>query len=252
MKIINKICLTAVIIILFGSVAFAKLFPDLHSKVEYYKNRYNVQCLSEKITDNHGNGFESLYGTRNMRTILYGVAYRGGANNAFHKTHKRDNHNPLPDDGLDNLLDEGFSTAIYLYSTNFKGNRALVSHEEHGGRTYHADTIDYIQNSGNSRKDMKKILGLVFDAINDPSKGPIYLHCWNGWHQSGYVSSAILKQFCKFSDDDAINYWIKNTDGVNKGYDRVKSQVREFKPFPEYKIDDATRREICPCNDSKK
>ena len=149
----------------------ARTFPDLHSKVEHYKTLFGPRCLSEKITDNHGNGFDALYGTRNMRTILYGIAYRGGANNAFHKTKKRDNHNPLPDGTLENLLHEGFSTAIYLYSTNFKKETTLVSQEEHGGKVYHADTIDYIQNSGNSRKDMKTILGLVYGAIKDPNKG---------------------------------------------------------------------------------
>lgn len=246
------IALLAFVIIFGVQPTFARSFPDLRSKVEHYKTRYGAKCLSEKITDNHGDGFEELYGTRNMRTILYGIAYRGGANNAFHETNKRNNHNPLPEDGLENLLSEGFSTAIYLYSTNFKGSQSLVVEKDRDGNVYQRDTIDYIQNSGNSTKDMKKILRLVYDAIKDPNKGPIYLHCWNGWHQSGYVSSAILKQFCCFSDDEAYQYWLKNTDGVNKGYDRVKKQVRDFRPFPEFEIDDATRSEICPCNDSKK
>lgn len=41
---------------------------------EYYKERYNGGDLTYKITDNKGDGFDALYGTRNLRPILYGVA----------------------------------------------------------------------------------------------------------------------------------------------------------------------------------
>ena len=51
------------------------------SRFIYYKDLYGVECVEEKITDNRGNGFEDLYGTRNFRVILHGVAYRGGGNN---------------------------------------------------------------------------------------------------------------------------------------------------------------------------
>jgi len=56
---------------------------------DYYKKRYIETDLMYKVTDNKGNGFDSLYGTRNMRPILHGVAYRGGANNYYHLTDKR-------------------------------------------------------------------------------------------------------------------------------------------------------------------
>jgi hypothetical protein len=44
---------------------------------EYYKQRYNGGDLTYKVVDNKGNGFDALYGARNLRPILYGVAYRG-------------------------------------------------------------------------------------------------------------------------------------------------------------------------------
>ena len=81
----------------------------------FYKNRYNETDLLKKITDNYGNNEDKLYGTRNLRPILHGIAYRGGGNNYYHKTDKRKNQNPLPDDGLINLCKEGFSKSIYLY-----------------------------------------------------------------------------------------------------------------------------------------
>jgi hypothetical protein len=211
-------------------------------KFRFYKERYKAFCVDEKITDNYGNGNDSLYGTRNMRTILYGVAYRGGANNFYNKFNKRDNHNPLPDDGLQNLCNQGFSSAIYLYSTNFSETKKNYINP------ITKDTLKYIQNSGMSNKTMKELMYKVYNVIKNTQLGPIYLHCWNGWHQSGYISAAILIQFCKYSNDQAYKYWIENTDGVNKGYDNVKNLVRNFKPYDDISIDDSTRVKICPCN----
>ena len=61
------------------------------SNANNYKLKYNVNCVQDKITDNKGNGFEGLYGTRNLRVVLHGVAYRGGGNNYYHRTNKRNN-----------------------------------------------------------------------------------------------------------------------------------------------------------------
>ena len=92
----------------------------MFEKYNKYKLLYNVNCVQDKITNNQGNGFEDLYGTRNFRTILHGVLYRGGGNNYYHRTNKRSNKNPLPNDGLNNLLNNGFSTSVYLYVENFE------------------------------------------------------------------------------------------------------------------------------------
>ena len=237
---IMKTILTSLFLVL--NICFSEEnsnFKTLNEKVNFYKDKYKVNCVSEKITDNFGNGYDSLYGTRNMRTILFGVAYRGGANNFYHKSNKRDNHNPLPEDGLDNLCSQGFTDAIYLYSTNFNSAKKKIIKNK--------NTLTYRQNSGNSRAELKKIMLNVLEVINNPIKGPIYLHCWNGWHQSGYVASAILMQFCKYSNQNAFDYWIKNTDGVNNGYDNVKQLVRTFKPFEDIKISDSVSKLICPC-----
>lgn len=218
-------------------------FPDLVSQIEFYENRYKVNCIDEKITDNFGEGFDSLYGTRNMRTILFGIAYRGGANNFYHKHNKRDNQNPLPDDGLLNLCQEGFSDAVYLYSKNFSTAPKQISCGE--------NTLHYWQISGNSREESKKIIEMVYEVITRKRKGPIYFHCWNGWHQSGYIGAIILKQFCGYTDEQALNYWILNTDGAHKGHDRVKQQVLEFKTLDEFTISKDLQEKICPCYKKK-
>ena len=45
---------------------------------EKYRLQYKVECVQEKITNNQGEGYDDLYGTRNFRVVLHGVAYRGG------------------------------------------------------------------------------------------------------------------------------------------------------------------------------
>ncbi len=239
---ILKLCTYIIsIVLILNSVNLSAQFKTNTEKFNFYKDKFKVTCANEKITDNKGNGFEELYGTRNMRTILYGVAYRGGANNFYHNSNKRDNHNPLPEDGLLHLLENGFSKAVYLYATNFAESKNLFVSKDN------QDTLLYLQNSGNSRPHLKKIMLQVLDVINNPELGPIYLHCWNGWHQSGYISAAILMQFCDISNEEAYQYWIDNTDNVNKGYENVKGMVRNFKKFDDIKIDDKIKKEICPC-----
>ncbi len=216
-------------------------FSTLDEKIQYYKSMFAVDCADEKITDNRGRGFDALYGTRNMRVILHGIAYRGGANNAFHKKNKRDNQNPLPEDGLINLCANRFSKAIYLYKKNYYRAEKLIFDE----LTH--NTLEYLQISGNNQDELKKIFHEVFDVIMRPELGPIYLHCWNGWHQSGYIASVLLMQFCDISNDDALQYWIDNTDGNYKGYDNIKKEIQNFHKFNEFEISEEIKKDICPC-----
>ena len=115
--------LSSLIVFLFfftsGSSQSDSTFIDT-DKFTNYKILYGAECVQDKITDNRGNGFEDLYGTRNFRVILHGVAYRGGGNNYYHRSDKRNNKNPLPMDGLNNLLENGFSTSVYLYNVEFR------------------------------------------------------------------------------------------------------------------------------------
>jgi outer membrane protein OmpA-like peptidoglycan-associated protein len=212
---------------------------------DFYKKRYNSPDLLYKVTDNQGDGFDSLYGTRNLRTILHGVAYRGGANNYFHKTAKRHNHNPLPDDGIRNLCNEGFSASIYLYRNNFdsaplKDTCGCLS----GGWNEH----QYYQYDYNDQNHIYKMLELVYKSATNDSIGPIYLHCWNGWHASGLLSALCLRQFCGFDKWEAINYWDLGTDGANNSprYQVIREIIKNFEPFPDLMITDELGNMICP------
>jgi len=88
---------------------------------------------------------------------------------------------------------------------------------------------------------------LVYNSSMHDSIGPIYLHCWNGWHASGFIGAVILKQFCGYSDLEAVTYWDVCTDGANKSprYESIRNMIRNFEPFPEYTISDELGNSIC-------
>jgi hypothetical protein len=222
-------------------------FGSLNQKRDFYHDRYRLGDTSAKLTDNRGNGYDALYGTRNLRFVLEGVLYRGGANNSYFHDHPRPNQNPLPTEGLTHLCEEGFENAVYLYSTNFD----TAPHEVHcqtsvGGRT-HANTLHYRSLDPLTPSTEKPIFQTIHDAILNPARGPVYAHCWNGWHASGFLSATSLIQFCDLSNADAVAYWNKNTDGHDgSSYERIRTKIRQFKPFPELELDRRTQAEICP------
>ena len=215
---------------------------SLFSKIENYKQLYSDGCLQDKITNNIGDGFPSLYGTRNFRVVLHGVAYRGGANNYYHRLKKRDNKNPLPQDGLDNLLKNGFSSSVYLYPENFETSPALVTN-------LYNDTLNYYQIRGDTIQELDSILNIVYHSITD-NKGPVYLHCWNGWHQSGYISAILLKQFCNYNTKMSIRYWEECADSWVVGYDAVRKRIERFSKLEKYAISVDVSEVICPCNNT--
>ena len=218
----------------------------LDDSIEKYQLRYGLRNVFDKRVDDHGNGDEALYGVRNLRVVLNGVVYRGGANNAYNRNGRRNNSNPLPNEGLKNLCEEGFDRAVYLYSTRYETAPKNTSCHLADGKE---SGLQYSQISPLlSKSGAKQILDIVYRKLTSPADGhPIYLHCWNGWHASGYISSLILRQFCGVSADKAVEYWNRNTDGVNKGahYDSIRAMIRAFQPYPEYQIDETLKNKIC-------
>lgn len=219
--------------------------PQFPMNYAYYKDRYVETDLMYKVTDNRGDGFDSLYGTRNMRPILHGVAYRGGANNHYHKTDKRANQNPLPNDGMHGLCAEGFSAGVYLYRENFE-------HAPQGDTCncidHSINKFDYYQYDYYDSSHVYEIIKMTYNSAVHDDVGPVYLHCWNGWHASGYISAVLLKQFCGFSDWDAVNYWDLGTDGANTSprYQTQRERIKDFKPYPEFMISDSLKDCLCP------
>jgi len=213
---------------------------------EFYKERYSEKDLMHKIVDNRGDKFENLYGTRNVRVILHGIAYRGGGNNYYHRTDKRKNQNPLPDDGLINLCQEGFSNSVYLYQKNFDSTTytKIISNCVNGKQNKMAySQLDYFD-----KDHIYEMLKMVYESAKDDNIGPVYLHCWNGWHASGYLSAIILKQFCGYTNIQATTYWDIATDGANHSprYRSIRKDIEDFIPYPEFKLEDEVGNKICP------
>lgn len=231
--------------LVFNYDSLSKVQPKFLWTPEYYKKRYNERDLMYKVVDNWGNGFDSLYGTRNLRPILHGIAYRGGANNYFHKTAKRKNQNPLPNDGIRNLCQEGFSNSVYLYRREFD---TAPTADSCGCTNESANIMDYHQLDYFDSAHVYKMLKMVYESAINDSVGPVYLHCWNGWHASGFISAVILKQFCGYTSWDAVNYWDLGTDGANKSprYQTQRERIKKFKPYPEFMLKDDMGNRICP------
>lgn len=223
--------------------------------------------LVSKIIDNKGNGYENLYGLRNFRVVLHGVLYRGGANNAFHRDHPRNNMNPLPEDGLQNLCRESFGEAIYLYDTNYVPKTVNCT-----SRTGTANSLNYTQFSvlsvpinpnpnqlANDERDvvphaqqLRDALARVYKCAIELGSCPIYIHCWNGWHASGLLAAVALRQFCGFTGEQAVNYWVDATDSLsNSNYPKVKQAIQDFIPIPELSVTQSIQAKICPSNPYK-
>jgi protein tyrosine/serine phosphatase len=180
--------------------------------------------------------------------VLNGVLYRGGANNVFNKNKVRDNRNPLPAEGLMNLCKEGFRNVFYMYTTNYdKKTNPVKCKTDRGPDNKLEINMSYLQKGPWDRKTQYEILKAVYDNITNPNAGPLYIHCWNGWHASGLVSSFALRQFCNYTGSQAVKYWDTNTDGNNKGksYNSYRSQIQNFIQFDDLKLTDKVMKQIC-------
>ena len=228
--------------LLFTATAYAQTTESLADRAHKYNQRYQLQTLNEKLVDNHGDGYENMYGVRNFRQVLKGILYRGGANNSYNKYGKRDNQNPLPNIGLKNLCNEGFGATVYLYETNFSSAPKQVNCNTVESKS---NTLKYIQMTAADVDNTSKYLEMIYNAIKGTGTSPLYIHCWNGWHASGLVSSLALRQFCGMSGKDALAYWMKNTDGNTDGYDSIKKRIVDFQPISKFKISAEEQNQIC-------
>ena len=217
----------------------------LLGSVEEYQARYRLDDIFQKLVDNRGQGYTDLYGTRNLRAVLNGIVYRGGANNVYHNTHPRSNMNPLPTDGLQNLCEEGFTSAVYLYPNNFSTAPKVTTCRLKDGST---NQLRYLQKSPlSSTQARDEVVKIVNDKLLGGDPRPLYLHCWNGWHASGYISAILLRQFCGMSSATAVDYWNRNTDGNNgSSYEPIRKKIRDYKPNAQYTIGADVKAKICP------
>lgn len=190
-----------------------------------------------KLINNKGQGYVSLNGLRNVRVVLRNLVYRGGNNR------KPSVQNPLTINTLNNLKNQGFDEVIYLYAKNWKANydSILLDSIKKGGLHYSCKpTLD--------THTVYEFMREIYRRANyDTSKGYIYIHCWNGWHQSGWLSAMTLKQFCGFNNQQALKYWETHTDNQFKGYTHVKKGIANYKIDTTLLFTEEQKNTYCPC-----
>ena len=225
-------------------IIFLVAFLFFHELCFAQKNVFGLDSVQTKLVNNKGEGPDSLFGVRNMRVVLNNVLYRGGSNN-FHRKDaepKTYNSHPLPYWGIDNLRKSGFGGAIYLYSKYFTQDYPQNKIDSLAALDFNYQCLPSL-----NEQVVKSIFTDINRRIYSKESAPIYIHCWNGWHQSGMLSAFTLMQFCGISNQQALKYWEQNTDGNFKGFPAVKSKILEFKPYKEFQTDSITRARICPC-----
>jgi hypothetical protein len=201
----------------------------------------------KRFIDNSGKGDSSMLGTRNVRAVFPGLLYRGGGNNLELKDSipKYYVQNPLPYYAIDNLHGAGFNKIYYLYSKNFT-------------QRYESSKIDSLKSIG-LEYDCRPVISDTFliefyadllDRVNnniDNEEEKVYIHCWNGWHQSGMLSALSLMQFCDFNSIQALKYWELCTENNYKGYNNVRMRIKEYKPLQGYEFSSTQKKMLCPC-----
>jgi len=234
-----KIGLIAFILLLTTST-LSHALPD--KQIQDLDARYQLNDPYTKLINDRGDGYENLYGARNFRVVLRGILYRGGANNKYNKYGRKDNQNPLPQIGIQNLCEEGFKSAYYLYETNYSSAPKQLECLDLKGQK---NVFQYKQLTAFNEANTRPYLEIVYSAIKGQTPSPIYIHCWNGWHASGLLSTLALRQFCDYSPDKALQYWTQNTDGNSSGYTSVKNKIKNFKPYSDLAISNEEKKAIC-------
>lgn len=227
-----------------------------HDTDKETQQTYAGKIKKKTSCSNHDHKF---YGLRNLRSVLNGVAFRGGANNVYNNEFGvKENENPLPEIALKNLCIQGFSNAIYLYTKNFNGPLQVTCKNQKN----ETNTLHYLrlqpekafQPKANT-EDLETLIKLNYEQIvsSESNQHPVYVHCYNGWHASGRAAAFLLQQFCDADPATAISYWSENAHGsYQDAYKAIWKQIVIFdqlknkSPFNEYKIEDKFKAKVCP------
>lgn len=184
-----------------------------------------AQVTLNDVMNNTAATHERVEGLKDFRIVIPGVLYRGGNSGG--------GQIPLKEIGLQSLARKGFTTAVYMYPYGW----AQKPSNTHGiDYSYVADT--------RNRASQKEFLMKVKNAIVNKT-GPVYVHCWNGWHASGEMATYALMQFCGLNNQQGQEYWNAN---VPRGDANKIRRMSKFQVFQDedlrISVDDAAR--ICP------
>ena len=171
------------------------------------------------------------YGVSNYKTVMPGVLFRGGSS-----TSVRDQKGPLSGSSQEALCNDGFDSAVYGYSTGWKGGDKSVNCA--GGQ------LTYTMKRWDRPADLREVLKTVRDIIVE-KKGAMYVHCYFGVHASGYIVTTALMQFCGLSASEGVAYWNSNV-AKSIQYEKVQKMIRSFQPYSDLTISAADQARVCP------
>lgn len=209
------------------SVIFAVLSLSVAAQagVAERAQRYNQRFGTGSIESTVRNG---VSGTRKLMTVLPGALYRGGGPGGMR---------PLPDSSLRALCEAGFSLAVYSYTEGFSHPGPVSCTDSLTGRP---NTLEYIAGNANDGAFKQKFLARVRAVIADPSRGPVFVHCWNGFHASGELAAVALRQFCGYSGEEASAYWQRHSGGFP-----MISRIARFTPIAGLGISGEAQSQLC-------
>jgi hypothetical protein len=176
------------------------------------------------------------FGLNYFKPVMLGVLYRGGS--AGTRRANDPESGVLNRDQLQALCRAGFSKVVYAYGRS----RHIVPRTS---CTRHDGQPNELSYEGIRYDDKAHFVRAVDEALRQ-KQGPVYDHCWNGWHASGELAAVALKQFCGFSSDEAVKYWLRNR------YDKARvpsllGRISAFRPVEGLTVlTEAERREMCP------
>lgn len=174
---------------------------------------------------------KARYGLENFKIVMPGTLYRGGSSG---------DKAPLSVKSAQALCKDGFSTAIYVYNRNWDNKSHLTKCQ--------SGQLEYLMLRWDHPSEVHQVLKKL-KYIIDKRTGPMYVHCWYGVHASGYVAAVALKQFCGFSNSQAISYWNSNVPKKIQ-YAKVQTMIQNFKPYPDLLITAEQQARVCLKNNN--
>ncbi|MGZ3695924.1 MAG: hypothetical protein ACXWQO_17700 [Bdellovibrionota bacterium] len=143
---------------------------------------------------------------KNQQNILGGVLVRAGVSG----------RTQLSDQQLRTLCEQGFSQAFFLYSgatpRSISCSKGRISYR----------SVSWLNPA--------PILQAVNAGLN--GGGRVFVHCLNGAHASGVIAALALRQFCRYSGEEAMAYWARtNAYGIPPGIGTIRRAVITFSPL---------------------
>lgn len=165
---------------------------------------------------------------RQLLTVMPGVLDRAGGAGGLTQ---------LTSTALQGLCESGFSLAVYAYATPFTPIAPIRCTNKLTGQP---NTLEYIAGTASQAAFKSAVMNRIKQVVDDPSRGPVLVHCWNGFHASGEIAAVALRQFCGWDGADATEYWIRHAGG----YPPI-SRVRNFLPDPSISMSPKEKAALC-------